>query len=60
MSRNFYRRHGYVMVLRAAALPVGARPDEWPDVGSLGEAARGVVVEGDGGELQGACDAGVP
>ncbi|MFH8766294.1 lantibiotic dehydratase [Streptomyces althioticus] len=32
MSRNFYRRHGDVLVLRAAALPVGARPDEWPDV----------------------------
>ncbi len=32
MSRSNYRRHGDVLVLRAAALPVGARPDEWPDV----------------------------
>ncbi|MFZ4246573.1 lantibiotic dehydratase [Streptomyces griseoincarnatus] len=34
MTRSIYRRHGDVLVLRAAALPVGARPDEWPDAES--------------------------
>ncbi|MEW2425735.1 lantibiotic dehydratase [Streptomyces nigra] len=34
MTRSIFRRHGDVLVLRAAALPVGARPQEWPDMDS--------------------------
>ncbi|WP_405698321.1 lantibiotic dehydratase [Streptomyces coelicoflavus] len=30
-----FRRHGDVLVLRAAVLPLQARPDDWPDVESL-------------------------
>lgn len=35
MTRPTFRRHGDVLVLRAAVLPVRARPDDWPDVESL-------------------------
>ncbi|WFB82600.1 MULTISPECIES: lantibiotic dehydratase [Streptomyces] len=35
MTRPTFRRHGDVLVLRAAAVPVRARPDDWPDVESL-------------------------
>ncbi|MFJ8806078.1 lantibiotic dehydratase [Streptomyces sp. NPDC102490] len=34
-TRPVFRRHGDVLVLRAAVLPVRARPDDWPDVESL-------------------------
>ncbi|GAA0914201.1 lantibiotic dehydratase family protein [Streptomyces thermoalcalitolerans] len=34
MAQSTFRRHGDVLVLRAAALPVQARPDDWPDVES--------------------------
>ncbi|MFF8632431.1 lantibiotic dehydratase [Streptomyces werraensis] len=40
MTRSIYRQHGDVLVLRAAALPVGARPDEWPDAGSPEDCRR--------------------
>ncbi|WP_108987710.1 lantibiotic dehydratase [Streptomyces coelicoflavus] len=33
-TRSIFRRHGDVLVLRAAVLPVRARPDDWPDVDS--------------------------
>ncbi|MCQ4203495.1 lantibiotic dehydratase [Streptomyces coelicoflavus] len=33
-TRPIFRRHGDVLVLRAAVLPVRARPDDWPDVES--------------------------
>ncbi|MEU5629512.1 lantibiotic dehydratase [Streptomyces tendae] len=36
MTRPVFRRHGNVLVLRAAVLPVRARLDAWPDVESPG------------------------
>ncbi|KES02972.1 hypothetical protein BU52_33005 [Streptomyces toyocaensis] len=35
MTRLTFRRHGDVLVLRTAVLPVWARPDGWPDGESL-------------------------
>ncbi|WP_051815122.1 lantibiotic dehydratase [Streptomyces violaceoruber] len=35
-TRPFFRRHGDVLVLRTAVLPVRARPDDWPDAESSG------------------------
>ncbi|TWD11728.1 lantibiotic biosynthesis dehydratase-like protein [Streptomyces sp. T12] len=40
MTRSIYRQHGDVLVLRAAALPVGARPDGWPDAESPEDCRR--------------------
>ncbi|MYR41090.1 lantibiotic dehydratase [Streptomyces sp. SID5910] len=37
MTRPTFRRHGDILVLRAAVLPVQARPDDWPDGESLDE-----------------------